>query len=59
MADLREREGTAARALELLVLTACRTGEVLGATWAEIDLDQRVWKIPASRMKAGNEHKVR
>lgn len=58
MSDLREREATAARALEFAILTAARSGEVLGATWAEIDLDGAVWVIPAARMKAGREHRV-
>lgn len=55
---LREREGMAARALELLVLTATRSGEVRGATWPEIDLQAKTWTIPAERMKAGKEHVV-
>lgn len=58
MADLRVREATAARALEFAILTAARSGEVLGATWAEIDLDGAVWTVPATRMKAGREHRV-
>ena len=58
MQALKTKEGLAARALELTVLTATRTGEVLGATWDEIDLDHAVWVIPASRMKAGKEHRV-
>jgi integrase len=58
IASLREQEGIAARALELLILTAARTGEVIGATWAEIDLEQRLWIVPASRMKAGKEHRI-
>lgn len=58
MADLRGREATAARALEFAILTAARSGEVLGATWAEIDLDAAVWAVPAARMKAGREHRV-
>ncbi len=41
-----------------MILTAARSGEVLGATWDEIDLDAKVWVIPASRMKAGREHRV-
>lgn len=61
-AALALREGMAARALAFVVLTACRSGEARGATWAEIDLggDDRgaVWTIPASRMKAGREHRV-
>jgi len=51
MADLRQREGTAARALEFAILTAARTGEVLGARWSEIDLEARLWTVPAGRMK--------
>lgn len=58
MADLRAREALAARALEFAILTAARTGEVIGATWAEIDLAGAVWTVPASRMKAGKEHAV-
>jgi integrase len=57
-AKLREREAMAALALEFVILTAARTSEVLGATWDEVDLDKAVWIIPASRMKAGNEHRV-
>lgn len=55
---LRQREGTAARALEFLILTASRTGEVIGADWSEVDLERRVWVVPAERMKAGREHRV-
>jgi integrase len=58
LAELRERDGIAARALEFAILTAARTGEVIGARWAEIDLDARLWTIPGSRMKAGREHRV-
>lgn len=58
MADLRQREGIGARALEFAILTAARSGEVRGATWAEIDLDQAVWTVPGERMKAGKEHRV-
>ncbi|WP_428417582.1 tyrosine-type recombinase/integrase [Methylibium sp.] len=58
MADLRMREGVGARALELLVLTAARSGEVRGAAWSEIDLEGATWTIPASRMKAHQEHRV-
>lgn len=58
MTDLRSRQGIAARALEFVVLTAARSGEVRGATWAEVDLDGAVWAIPAARMKAGKEHRV-
>jgi integrase len=55
---LREQEGTAARALEFAILTAARTGEVLGARWSEIDLAGKVWTVPGERMKAGKEHRV-
>lgn len=55
---LREEEGHAARALEFAILTATRTNETLGATWGEIDLDERIWTIPATKMKANREHRV-
>lgn len=58
VAGLRERTGIAPLALEFLILTAARSGEVLGATWAEIDLDAKVWTVPPQRMKAGREHRV-
>ena len=58
MVRLRKRAGLAAQALELTVLTAARTGETIGARWAEIDLDTGTWIIPAKRMKAGKEHRV-
>jgi integrase len=58
MATLKGRPAMAARALEFLILTAARTGEVLGATWGEIDLEGAVWTVPAERMKAGSEHRV-
>lgn len=58
MADLRERSAVAARALEFTILTAARTSEVLGAEWDEIDREKMVWIVPASRMKAGREHRV-
>jgi integrase len=58
MAELRDQEGVAARALEFAILTAARTGEVIGAKWPEINLDDRLWTIPAERMKAGKEHRV-
>ena len=56
--QLRRRKATAAMALEFLILTAARTGEVLGATWAEVDFEKQTWTIPATRMKAGREHLV-
>lgn len=52
LTDLRSREGVAARALEFAILTAARTGEVIGATWPEIDLEGRLWTIPGERMKS-------
>ena len=58
MADLREREGGAAKALEFAILTAARSGDVRGAVWPEIDLSAAVWIVPAERMKAGKEHRV-
>ncbi len=58
MTELRERGGVAAKALEFLILTAARTGEVTGATWSEIDLKARLWVIPGDRMKGGREHRV-
>lgn len=58
MATLRAQPGMAARALEFLVLTGCRTNEVIGADWTEIDLATGQWVIPANRMKAGREHRV-
>ena len=58
MADLRARPALAAMALELAVLTATRTSEVLNAKWTEFDLDAGLWTIPAERMKARREHRV-
>jgi integrase len=58
MAQLRQRDDVAARALEFLTLTAARLGEVRHATWSEIDFTARTWTVPAARMKAGEEHKV-
>jgi len=55
---LRARDAVAARALEFLILTAAHTGEVIGATWSEVDLGSKVWTVPADRMKAGREHRV-
>lgn len=58
MENLRGRSAVAASALEFVILTAARSGEVLGAQREEIDLDKKVWKVPAARMKAGREHRV-
>nr|WP_255476592.1 site-specific integrase [Geminicoccus flavidas] len=48
----------AARALAFAILTAARSGEVRGMTWAELDLGAAVWTVPAYRMKAHKEHRV-
>ena len=56
--QLRDRKGSSALAMEFMILTAARTGEVRGARWQEIDLTTKVWTIPADRMKAGKEHRV-
>lgn len=58
MAMLRDQEGRGAKALEFAILTAARSGEVRGATWAEIDLVEKAWTVPSGRMKAGREHRV-
>jgi integrase len=58
MAQLRSVGGVSASALEYAILTGARSGEVLGATWAEIDLDAQIWTVPAARMKGAREHRV-
>ena len=58
IADIRRRSATAARALEFCILTATRSSETMLARWGEIDLDDKIWTIPADRMKAGREHRV-
>lgn len=58
MAELRGRKSASALALEFLILTAARTGEVIGARWEEIDLKNRTWVIPGARMKSKREHRV-
>lgn len=58
MVKLRARGALAARCLEFTILTAARSGEALGATWAEIDVQANTWIVPAVRMKAGVEHTV-
>jgi integrase len=58
VAKLRKREATSALALELCILTAARSGEILGLRWSEIDLGKKIWTVPADRMKAGREHRV-
>jgi integrase len=59
MKDLRAKAESAGRlALEFTILTAARSGETRGATWAEVDLDKAIWTIPGARMKAGKPHVV-
>lgn len=58
MAQLKEKEGISARALEFCILTAARSGEVRGAKWSEIDFSSNIWTISAERMKAGKDHRV-
>ena len=58
LAELRRREGVAARAIEFALLTAARSGEVRRATWSEVDLNAATWTIPGKRMKAGRMHRV-
>jgi integrase len=58
MTRLAKVDGMGARALAFIVYTAARSGEVRGATWAEIDLDAKVWTVPASRTKQSREHRV-
>ena len=56
--DAISARSMAARALEFTILSAARTSEALHATWSEIDLTERLWSIPAARMKAGKAHRV-
>lgn len=58
MAELRKRPAIAARALEFTILTAARSGETRGMTWAELDLENKLWTVPSKRMKAGKTHEV-
>ncbi len=58
LVELRALDSVSARALEFTILTAARTGETVGATWSEIDVERRLWTIPAARMKAKREHRV-
>ncbi|WP_111859475.1 tyrosine-type recombinase/integrase [Acinetobacter sp. CFCC 10889] len=55
---LRQKKGISPKALEFAILTACRSGEIFGATWQEIDFKNKVWIIPKERMKADKEHRV-
>lgn len=56
--ELRQKQGLAATAIELLILTAVRPNEIIEATWLEIDLDDAKWVIPRERMKSGHEHRI-
>ncbi|HFF8040310.1 integrase arm-type DNA-binding domain-containing protein [Acinetobacter baumannii] len=56
--DLRQKTGISPKALEFAILTACRSGEVFGALWKEIDFKNKIWIIPKERMKADKEHRV-
>lgn len=58
MTKVRQQTSLAAHALELTILTAARSGEVLGANWGEFDLETGLWIVPAERMKAGREHRI-
>lgn len=58
VANVRRMKGIAAQAVEFLIFTAARTSEVVGARWTEIDLERRIWTIPANRIKARREHRV-
>jgi integrase len=58
LVELRKVEAVSARTLEFLILTASRTGEVIGAVWDEIDTEAKVWAIPGPRMKGGLPHRV-
>lgn len=58
LADAKAQGGTAPLALRFAILTACRTGEAIGARWKEFDLDKALWTVPAERMKSDREHRV-
>jgi integrase len=58
MRTLRQQDGAAAKALEFLIYTAARSGEIVGATWDEINTIDKIWTVPGSRMKGGREHRV-
>lgn len=58
MKEIEKHDELSYKAMQLTILTACRTNETLGATWGEFDLDKKVWKIPSHRMKAAKEHRV-
>ncbi len=58
MVNLSKQQGTATSALEFLILTAARTGEVIGARWGEFNIEESSWTVPAERVKSGREHRV-
>jgi len=58
MVGLRRQEGAAASALEFVILTACRAGEVIGARWGEFNIGEALWTIPPERVKSGRQHRV-
>ncbi len=58
MAELEKQDGVGALAFRFVILTACRTGEAIGARWSEIDMAEAIWTVPGDRMKAGREHHV-
>ena len=58
MVELQNQEGMGAKALEFVILTALRSGEVRGARWSEVNLEDATWTVPAARMKMGIEHRV-
>jgi integrase len=58
MAELRKQDTIDAKALEFIILTVARNAEALHARWPEIDLKNKLWTVPAARMKAGEEHQV-
>ncbi len=58
MQELKAKPGVSASALQFLILTACRTNEVIAAVWNEFDLEAAIWTVPAVRMKAKREHRV-
>lgn len=58
MTELAKHKSLSHRAMEMTILTCCRTSEVLGASWDEIDIKEGIWTIPAERMKAGKSHRV-
>ena len=58
MVDLRRQEGTAASALEFVILTACRAGEVIGARWGEFNIEEVLWTIPPERIKSDRQHRL-